>query len=60
MARPIKDTPILYGKNAIRMLEEVKNIKPLSEERIARIKQACISLNKIQKNSYEEAGIKFK
>lgn len=50
MARPIKDTPILYGKNAIRMLEEIKNVKPLPEERIARIKQACISLNQIQEN----------
>lgn len=59
MARPIKETPVLYGKNAIRMLAEVKNVKPLPAARIARIKQACISLNKMQKNSYEEAGIKF-
>jgi hypothetical protein len=60
MARPIKDTPVLYGKNAIRMLEEIKNVKVLPEERIARIKQACISLSKMQKNSYEDASITFK
>jgi hypothetical protein len=60
MARPIKETPVLYGKNAVRMLEEVKHVKPLPEEMIARIKQACISLGRIQKNSYAEAGIKFK
>jgi hypothetical protein len=59
MARPIKETPVLYGKNAIRMLNEIKHVKPLPEERMARIKQACMSLNKVQKNSYEEAGIKF-
>jgi hypothetical protein len=60
MARPIKETPVLYGRDAVRMLEEVKNVKPLSKERITRLKQACISLKKIQKISYEEAGIKFK
>jgi hypothetical protein len=60
MARPIKDTPVLYGKDAIRMLKEVENVVPLSPERIERIKQAGIILKKIQKDSYEEAGIKFK
>jgi hypothetical protein len=60
MARPIKETPVLYGRDAIRMLEEVENVKPLSQEKVERIKQACISLKEIQKNSYEEAGIKFK
>ena len=60
MARPIKDTPILYGKDAIRMLKEVENVVPLPPEFIERIEQARITLKKIQKNSYEEAGIKFK
>jgi hypothetical protein len=60
MARPIKETPVLYGKNAIRMLEEIAHVKPLPAERAARIKQACKTLPGIQKNSYEEAGIKFK
>jgi hypothetical protein len=60
MARPIKETPVLYGKDAIRMLKEVENVVPLSPERIERIKRAGIILKKIQKDSYEEAGIKFK
>ena len=60
MARPIKDTPILYGKDAIRMLKEVENVVPFPPEFIERIEQARITLKKIQKNSYEEAGIKFK
>ncbi|MDR0733483.1 MAG: hypothetical protein LBF08_05440 [Dysgonamonadaceae bacterium] len=60
MARPIKETPVLYGKDARRMLREVENPKPLPKEFIERIEQARITLKKIQKNSYEEAGIKGK
>ena len=60
MARPIKDTPILYGKDAIRMLKEVENVVPFPPEFIERIKRDSLVLEKIQKNSYEEAGIKFK
>jgi hypothetical protein len=60
MARPIKDTPVLYGKNALRMIEEIAHVKPLPAEKIARIKQACRTLTEIQKKSYEEAGIKFR
>ena len=59
MARPIKDTPILYGKDAIRMLKEVENVVPLPPETIERIKRDSLVLEKIQKNSYEEAGIRF-
>lgn len=32
MARPIKETPILYGKDAERFLNEMKDVKPASEE----------------------------
>lgn len=32
MARPIKPTPILYGKDAIRFEEKMKTQKPLSKE----------------------------
>jgi hypothetical protein len=60
MARPIKETPVLYGKDAIRMLKEVENVVPLPQEFIERINEARIILKKIQKDSYEEAGIKFK
>ena len=60
MATPIKETPVLYGKDAIRMLEEVENVVPFPPEFIESIKQAGIILEKIQKDSYEEAGIKNK
>ena len=33
MARPIKPTPILYGKDAIRFEEKMKTPKPLSKEK---------------------------
>jgi len=32
MARPIKPTPILYGEDAIRFEERMKNIIPMSKE----------------------------
>jgi hypothetical protein len=60
MASPIKETPVLYGKDARRMLEEVENPKPLPLEFIERIKRDALILKNIEKNSYEEAGIKFK
>jgi hypothetical protein len=59
MATPIKETPVLYGKDAIRMLKEVENVVPFPPEKIERINQARITLKKIYKNSYEEAGIRF-
>jgi hypothetical protein len=59
MARPFKETPVLYGKDAIRMLKEVENVVPFPPEEIERIKRDSLVLEKIQKNSYEEAGIKF-
>jgi hypothetical protein len=59
MARPIKETPVLYGKDAIRMLKEVENVVPFPPEEIERIKRDGLALEKIRKNSYEEAGIKF-
>jgi hypothetical protein len=54
MARPIKETPVLYGKDAIRMLKEVENVVPLSPERTERLKQARITLKKIWKKSDKE------
>jgi hypothetical protein len=59
-SRPIKETPVLYGKDAIRMLKEVENVVPLSPEKIERIKRNGLALEKIRVKSFEEAGIKFK
>lgn len=39
MARPIKETPILYGEDARKFVERMKNVRPLSDERIAEIKR---------------------
>lgn len=35
MARPIKETPILYGEEARRLQEAMKNVKPESPEKAA-------------------------
>ena len=32
MARPIRDTPILYGKDAKRFVEEMKRVESLTPE----------------------------
>ena len=39
MARPIKETPILYGEEARKFEEDMKNVRPLSDEKIAEIKR---------------------
>ena len=39
MARPIAETPILFGEDAKRFVEAMQNVKPASAERIARIKE---------------------
>jgi hypothetical protein len=38
MARPIKDTPDLKGKDAKRFFDKMENVKPESAKTIARIK----------------------
>jgi len=32
MARPIRETPILYGKNAERFMENMRRVESMSEE----------------------------
>ncbi len=38
MARPIKETPVLRGKDAERFFQKMENVKPVSAEELARIK----------------------
>ncbi|MBO4334163.1 MAG: hypothetical protein IKP81_02240 [Paludibacteraceae bacterium] len=38
MARPIKETPILYGEDARRFENELNNVQPLSKEEKERIR----------------------
>ena len=40
MARPIAETPILYGKDAERFLYNMEHVKPLSPDRQERMKKA--------------------
>ena len=35
MAKPIKETPVLYGDDAIRFELAMRNVKPVSKERKA-------------------------
>jgi hypothetical protein len=40
MARPIKDTPILYGEDARRFTEAMENVVPLPKEEREKQKKA--------------------
>jgi hypothetical protein len=33
MARPIADTPVLRGQDAVRFMEAMENVKPISAKR---------------------------
>lgn len=39
MAKPIKDTPVLYNEDAYRFEMEVRNSKPFSQEEIEEVKK---------------------
>jgi hypothetical protein len=39
MARPIADTPVLRGQDAVRFMEAMANVKPVSQEEKDRIKK---------------------
>lgn len=47
MAKPIKETPILFGKDAERFLKEIQNVKPASAEEKARVREAYEEMKKI-------------
>jgi hypothetical protein len=49
MAIPIKDTPILYGKDAETFLKNIQNPKPVSKSERDRIKQSFIAIDAIKK-----------
>jgi hypothetical protein len=40
MARPIKDTPIIWGEDARRLTEAMENVVPLTEEERKKMKEA--------------------
>ena len=51
MVTPIKDTPILYGKDAIRFLKEIEKnkCKKISKEELARLKKNYDKIKSLMK-----------
>lgn len=47
MARPIKETPILFGEDAERFLKGMKEVKAASSEERQRVRQSYERLKKI-------------
>lgn len=47
MARPIGETPVLYGVDAVRFLNEMENVKPASNEEKDRVRKAYEMLKEI-------------
>ena len=47
MARPIGETPVLYGEDAVRFLNEMENVKPASNEEKDRVRKEYEMLKKI-------------
>lgn len=47
MARPIKETPILFGEDAERFLKEMKEVKKASQEEKQRVRQSYEKLKEI-------------
>lgn len=47
MARRIAETPILYGEDAVRFLNEMRNVKPTSCNEKKRVREAYEMLKSI-------------
>lgn len=47
MARPIKETPVLSGEDAIRFWEAAENVVPVSDEEKKRAKEIYEEFKKI-------------
>ena len=47
MARPIGETPVMYGEDAVRFLKEMENVKSASNEDKERVRKAYDMLKKI-------------
>ena len=47
MARRIAETPILYGEDAVRFLNEMGNVKPASYDEKKRVREAYEMLKNI-------------
>ena len=47
MARPIGETPVLYGEDAVRFLKEMENVKSATDEEKERVRKAYEMMKKI-------------
>ena len=47
MARPIGETPVLYGEDAVRFLNEMENVKLASNEEKERVRKAYEMMKEI-------------
>ena len=47
MAKPIKETPIIFGEDAKRFNQSIKDVKPASDDEKRRIKEAYENIKKI-------------
>ncbi len=47
MARPIGETPVLYGEDAVRFLNEMENVKPATGEEKEHVRKAYEMIKKI-------------
>ena len=62
MARPIKETPILYGEDALRFEERMKEKRTLSDEEKAKLMEAyliCMAMLERGKNRKHAAAVPF-
>lgn len=47
MAKPIKETPIIFGEDAKRFNQSIKDVKTASDDEKRRIKEAYENIKKI-------------
>jgi hypothetical protein len=57
MANPIKETPVLYGENARRVLERMKHPEPWSKEKVDEVMKAYKHFKKMQQ-AHEDSKVR--
>lgn len=58
MARPIKETPILYGEDARKFMEQMKNVRPYTDEEIEEIKRGYEFIkSRFRKQKHNEKAV---
>jgi hypothetical protein len=52
MARPIKETPVLYGEDAQRVLERMKHVEPWPKEKVEKMRRIYKIVRKKTRDAY--------